>query len=347
MRIPAPLIALGAAATIALAGCSGGSAVSPMSGANLQSVAHQVNYQLPHQTPQLSVKFITGLLGQKQIVVPNAGCGSGALVYASQYYTNDVLIYKQSGKGQTPCASITSSIVNPQGMTSDPKTHIMFIANTGASNVVETKKGGTTITKTLADSGQYPVDVCEDSNGNIYATNIITTGGGPGSVSEWVKGKGTPKNLAVPNNTKVLFCALDNKHNLYVNYISSTTGAGAMVEFVGGKGTAKTTKVTTQFPGAMQFDSTQDLVGNDQIALASCTYELPNPAGKCHTISGVTDLLGLKLTSTGKDIFLGDAGGTGVYEYTYPGYKLVNTISSGQSASSPAFGVATDPGRAL
>lgn len=341
MRIPAPLIALGAAAVV-IAGCSGNSAVSPSMGTGSQSIMHHVDYSMPHVAPALSVKTVTELLGHSGYVAPNAGCGTGALLYVSQYYTNAVQIYKQAGTGQSPCATITTSIVNPQGMSVDSK-HNLWVANTGASNVVMLAKGGTTIKKTLADSGQYPVDVCVGSTGNIYASNIITTAGGPGSVSEWVGGKGNPKNLAIPNNTKVLFCAMDNKNNLYVNYISSSTGAGAMVEFVGGKGTAKATKVTTQFPGAMQFDNTQDLVGNDQIALTTCIYELPSPTGKCKSISA-SDLLGLKLTSTAKDIYLGDASGGSVYEYTYPGFTLKDTISSGLGSSSPPFGIATDPG---
>jgi hypothetical protein len=232
-------------------------------------------------------------------------------------------------------------MVNPQGMNVDT-TGNLWVANTGASNVVMLKKGSTTISKTLADSGQYPVDVCIDSNGNIYASNIITTGGGPGSVSEWVKGKGTPKNLAIPNNAKVLFCALDNKHNLYVNYIDATTGTGAMVEFVGGKGTAKLTKVTTGFGGGLEFDEQNDLVGNDQLGPTTCTYELPSGTGSCKTDTG--DALGLTITSSGKDVYVGDASGGSLYEYTYPGHVLKDTITTGLGSSSPPFGLAADPG---
>jgi len=341
MRIPAPLFALGAAAAIALAGCSGGgSAVSP-SGSGLMGVVQHPNYQMPHVNNALSMKNLTTLLSSKQYVSNDAGCGTGALIYASQYYTNAVQIYKQAGTNQSPCATVTTSMVNPQGMNVDT-TGNLWVANTGASNVVMLKKGSTTISKTLADSGQYPVDVCIDSNGNIYASNIITTGGGPGSVSEWVKGKGTPKNLAIPNNAKVLFCALDNKHNLYVNYIDATTGTGAMVEFVGGKGTAKLTAVTTGFGGGLEFDEQNDLVGNDQLGPTTCTYELPSGTGSCKTDTG--DALGLTITSSGKDVYVGDASGGSLYEYTYPGHVLKDTITTGLGSSSPPFGLAADPG---
>jgi hypothetical protein len=344
MRIPAPLIAVGAAAAIVVAGCSmHGSSVSPSMGTGMQSVIAHPDYQLPHQSFSLTVKSVTALLGTHQYVSPDAGCGTGALLYVSQFDTNAIQIYKQSGKSQAPCATITASIVNPQGMNTN-KTNEVYVANTGANDVLVFKKGGKTAVKTLADAGEYPVDVCVGSTGNIYATNIFATNGNPGSVTEWVGGKGTGKTLTVPNNSKVLFCALDNKNNLYVNYISTTTGAGAMVEFVGGKGTAKTTKVTTTFPGAMQFDNTQDLVGNDQSAFMTCTYELPNPKGKCHTYSGIGDLLGLSLNHASKDIYVGDAVGGSVYEYTYTGYKLVDTISTGLGSSSPPYGVTADPG---
>jgi DNA-binding beta-propeller fold protein YncE len=342
MRIPAPLFALGAAAAIALAGCSGGSAVSPSMGTGAQGViSHPVNYSLPHVNNALSMKMLTNLLGGQRYVSTDAGCGTGALVYASQYYTNAVQIYKQAGSGQSPCATVTTNILNPQGMAVDSKHHV-WVANTGDSNLVELNKGSTKIIKTLTDSGEYPVDVCIGSTGNIYATNIITTGGGPGSVSEWVGGKGSPKTLAVPNNSRVLFCGMDNKNNLYVNYLDATSGLGAMVEFVAGKGTAKLTKVATSFPGGLQFDTAQDLVGNDQLGPTTCTYELPNPKGACKTATG--DPLGVALTSTGKDIYVSDASGGSVYEYTYPGHTLKDTISTGLGSSSPPFGVAADPG---
>jgi len=339
MRIPAPLIAIVAAA--AIAGCSGGSAVAPTMGTGTQSVIHHsLDYSLPHTGPALSVKYLTTLLNSKSEAVPNAGCGSGSLMYASQYYTNTVQIYKQAGTSQSPCASLTTSIVNPQGMYVDTKNNV-WVANTGANNVVMFAKGGTTIKKTLSDPGQYPVDVCIGSTGNVYATNIITTGGGPGSLEEWVGGKGTGKNIAIPNNSRVLFCGIDNKNNLYVNYLDATSGLGAMVEFIAGKGDAELTKVSTSFPGGLQFDNAQDLVGNDQLGPTTCIYELPSPTGSCKTATG--DPLAVAIDKTHTDIYVSDASGGSVYEYTYPKFTLENTISSGLGASSPPFGVAADP----
>lgn len=347
MRIPAPLFAVGAAAAIVISGCSmHGSSVAPTSGSGLQSVITHPDYKIP-TTNVVTPKLFTDLLSSKQNVTPDTGCGTGALLYVSQYYTSDVQIYKQAGKSQSPCSEITTNMLNPQGIFVVAKTGDVWVANTGDSNVVELKKGSTKIIKTLSDSGEYPVDVCVDTNGNVYASNIITTAGGAGSVTEWIKGTGKGKTLAIANNTKVLFCALDNKHNLYVNYISSSTGAGAMVEFVGGKGTAKVTKVTSEFPGAMQFDKTQDLNANDQEAFTTCNYELPNPKGKCFTVPGVSDLLGLRFTPTNAHVYEGDAAGGSVYEFSYPGWKLLDTISAGLGSSSPPFGVAVDPGAAL
>lgn len=351
MRIPAPLFALGAAAAIALAGCSGGgSAVSPMTGSGLQGVVQHPNYQLPHTGSFLTVKGLTDLVSHTPYVAPNAGCGTGALVYASQYYTNAVQIYKQAGSAQSPCATITTSILNPQGMVTDAA-HNLWVANTGDSNVVMLAKGGTTIKKTLTDTGEYPVDVAVDSNGNVYASNIISTAGGPGNVTYWVKGKGTPKSLVVDGgNATVYLCTLDAKHNLYVGFRDNTSGAGAVDEFIGGKGTPKLLKITFTgspgYPGGMQFDLTQDLVANDQLGPTTNIYELPSGSPtKKFTDPG--DPLALALISTGKDIYITDSSGGSVYEYTYPGFKLKDTISAGLGSSSPPFGLAADPGAKL
>jgi len=353
MRIPAPLFALGAAAAIALAGCSGGStSVSPSMGTGLQSVVqHPVDFQLPHTGNFLTVKGLTELGSRVPYVAPNTGCGTGALMYASQFYTSAVQIYKQAGSAQSPCATITTNILEPQGMVVDSK-HNVWIANTGDSNVVMLAKGGTTIKKTLADTGEYPVDVSVDSNGNVFATNIVTTASGPGSVSEWVGGKGTPKNLVVDKgNATVYLCALDANHNLYVGYRDNTTLLGAVVEFVGGKGTGKILKIkfsgtSGQYPGGLEFDSTQDLVDNDQLGPTTNIFELPNGnPQKSFTDPG--DPLALALTGTGKDIYITDSSGGAVYEYTYPGFTLKDTITSGLSSSSPPFGLAADPGEKL
>jgi DNA-binding beta-propeller fold protein YncE len=165
-------------------------------------------------------------------------------------------------------------------------------------------------------------------------------------VSKWIAGKVEPKILAVPNNVQVLYCALDDKHDLYVDYQSSTTGAGALVEFIGGKGTPKLTKVTTAYPGGLEFDDTQDLVGVDQLGPTTNIYELPAPK-PTKTFTDPGDPLSVALTTDGKDIYVSDASGGSVYEYTYPGFKLKDTISTGLGSSSPPFGLAADPGLKL
>jgi DNA-binding beta-propeller fold protein YncE len=342
MRTPAPLLLL-AIAIVAAAGCSMRDAVGMFaagSGAHgvMRSPADMHAFAL---APRLSVAARPEAGALTPYVSPDADCGTGPLVYASQYFTNTIQIYKQFGTGQSPCATIQKDLVNPQGMSVDAGKNV-WVANSGSSTILAFRKGSLTAYLTLADSGEFPADVCVDSNRNVFATNLIATNGAPGSVSEWIGGKGDPVNLAVPNNTQVLYCALDDKHDLYVSYESSTTGAGAMAEFVGGKGPPKLTKVTTKFAGGLEFDGTQDLVANDQFGPSTNIYELPNPK-PAKTFTDPGDPASVALLKDDHYIYITDAAGGNLYEYTYPGFKIKNTISVGLGSSSPPLGVATDP----
>jgi DNA-binding beta-propeller fold protein YncE len=344
MRHLAALLAVCTSALLAAAGCSmGHTSVSPPIGAGVSAAMTHPDYRLTAAPDAPAVPFIAGPAGGSSHVSPEFRCGTGSLLYAAQYYTDAIQVYVQSGSGQKPCATIVAKLVNPQGLTSDGSGDL-WVANTGANNVLEFKRGALRPARTLSDAGEFPADVCIDSNGNIFATNLLTTGGGPGSVSEWIKGVGPPKTLEIPNNTRVLYCALDNRHDLFVNYINSA-GTGSMDEFVAGKNKPVVTKVATQFPGGLDFDAAQDLVGNDQLGPTTCVYELPDPTGTCVTATGRP--LGLAITSAGKNVYVSDASGGSVYEYSYPSFTLKDTISDGLGAASPPFGLAADPARPL
>jgi len=353
MRIPTPLYAFGAAAAIvALAGCSGGtSAVNPITGA-------QPNHSGQHVSP-MSMSRVPSLMSPAKLALihPSFGhvqgwmskdVGSGdSLLYVSQFYTSDIQVYRQSGTGQSPVGTIVNGVINPQGMWVTPNGDL-YVANTGANNVLVFKKGHLNPYRTLADPNQYPVDVTVDTDGTVYASNIFDTGIVAGSVSKYAPGANSPTaTYAVPNNLKVLFDALNDSSTLYVNYIDLNTGLGAMVKFYPGSGIAHSTSVTTGFPGGLQFDNTQDLIGLDQLGPFAGIYELPTGTPSFTFASDNGDPLGVALVRNERHIYISDAVFGVVHEYTYPGGVEVNTISSGLGSSSPPFGVATDAGAPL
>jgi hypothetical protein len=351
MRIPTPLYAFGAAAAIAaLAGCSGGtSAVNPIAGT-----------QSGHQVSPMSMSHVPSLMSPAKLALIHPSTvqpkgwmskdvgGSGlALLYVSQFYTSDIQVYRQTGTGQSPVGTIVNGVINPQGMTVTANGDL-YVANTGANNILVFKKGHLNPYRTLSDSGQYPVDVAVDTDGTVYASNIFDTNAIAGSVSVYAPGANSPTaNYAVPNNLKVLFDALNDSSTLYVNYIDLNTGLGAMVKFYPGSGTAHSTAVTTGFPGGLQFDNTQDLLGLDQLGPYAGIYELPAGSPSFTFASDNGDPLGVALVRNERHVYVSDAVFGVVHEYTYPGGVEVNTISSGLGSSSPPFGVAADAGAPL
>lgn len=347
MRIPTPLYALGAAAALLLAGCSGvgsSGATSSLVPTGSQPLAHAFKVAVPSMVaPSIQALIHPNPAPVKAWMSPKKN--SGNLLYASQFYSNDVQIYDQVGSNQSPIATITNGVVNPQGMWTTPNGDV-WVANTGANNILVFKKGQLNAYKTLNDSGQYPVDIVVGVDGTAYATNIFDTAGGPGSVSVYAPGSTNPTNtLVVPNNAKVLFDGMSHNNHLYVNYIDATTGAGAMVKYKNGTGHAHPTNITFAFPGGIEFPLNNDLTANDQLGPWTGIWELPTATTSFQWATpNAGDPLGLALRHDEKHVYVSDALNGSVYEFTYEAGSLVNTISNGLGSSSPPFGLATDPG---
>src|SRR5437588_282377 len=180
MRVPTRIgYALGVAAAVALfAGCSGtGSSLNSIAqtpgGAGTQSVVRN------HVPTIIAGKFLNGFhpsapSQQKSWVSPDI---TGALVYICGFYASACDFAKHGSHRE---AGFISGLSYPQGVGVDRLNNV-YVANTGASDVPVFAKGALTPTKTLDDSGQYPVDVALDRNGTVYVANIFDTSFNPGS----------------------------------------------------------------------------------------------------------------------------------------------------------------------
>ena len=352
MRIPTPLYALGAAAAlVALAGCSGGSSAVNPTASNLANGNH-VSMMSVSRVPSLmnpaKMSLIRPSTVQPKGWMTKGIAGSGlSLLYASQFYTNDIQVYRQSGTNQSPVGTIVNGVINPQGMWVTPNGDL-YVANTGANNILVFRKGNLNPYKTLSDAGEYPVDVTVDTDGTVYASNIFDTNFGPGTVSKYAPGATSPTKIyAVPNNAKVLFDALNDSSTLYVNYIDINTGLGATVKYYPGGSTAHLTAVTFNFPGGMQFDNHQYLIAADQLGPFVGEYALPSGTPFFTFGSDNGDPLGVALVRNERSIYVSDALNGVVHRYSYPGGVENDTISNGLGGSSPPFGVAADAGAPL
>jgi len=342
MRIPSQLgyVLSGTAALALLAGCSGGGVGTPGAGPAIsqQSVgAHSMS--IAHQLPQGISVLRTGV---EPLHLSNPASGyysqeaaakGGAAVIISDAADNLVNVYSTAGK----LTVSLSGFSEPQGLATD-KTGNLYVADTANSRVQVYAKGFKGTPKTVSDPGQFPAGVAVDSKGNLGVTNIISTSGGPGSVSFFTKGGTLIKTISNANWGRVYFDAFDDAGNLYIDG-TATSGAVLVGEILkGAKGSAITTLTTANaitFPGGVGVTTTDKIAIDDQSGFAVFTYNVPKKGSLGTPVSttpltGASDPVTFAFTSTNKDLWTADAGLANSGEYAYPkGGSALHTISVG------------------
>jgi hypothetical protein len=309
MPIPSRLgyVLRGTVALALLAGCSGGGAgVPPASSATSpQSVATQSSSVLRPDVPELHSKLPAAAFVSSEI-----DAKGGASIIVSDASDDVVDIFNGAGK-QT--AQLTG-FSQPQGLALDASGNL-YVADTGNSRIQVYAAGFKGTPTTINDPGESPASVTIDSKGNLGVTNILTTGGGPGSVSFFNKGGTLLATLSNANFAKVIFDAFDDKGNLYID---GTNASGAFVagEVVGGvSGNAITILATGNsvgYPGGIAISSTGKIALDDQKNVTIFTYN-PPVSGSLGTpvattpLTGAGDPISFAFTRTNKHIWVADA----------------------------------------
>jgi DNA-binding beta-propeller fold protein YncE len=185
----------------------------------------------------------------------------GALLYVSNNTNAAVYVYSY------PSGKLTGRLTNftsPTGECVDGHGNV-WIADAGASQLVEYAHGGKTPIATLQDTGESPNGCAVDpKTGNLAVTNYDSTSFGPGSVSVYKKAAGNPTTYM---DTKIHFmlCAgYDNKGNLFVDG-SNVSGEFGFAELQKGKQTL--TDITLDAPimsgGSVQWDGKHMTVADE------------------------------------------------------------------------------------
>ncbi len=234
------------------------------------------------------------------------------LLYGASFDSNTVYVYAYP-KGTL--VGMLTGFNEPQGECVDQGGNV-FIANTGASQILEYAHGATSPIATLSDPNQYPV-ACSVSaiNGDLAVANIASTSGGPGSVSIYKKATGAPKNDVDSNFFRMDFLGYDDKGNLFVDGTDSSGGfryaklPSARKTFVD-----ITLNKAIAFPGDVQYDGKYVTIGDQGTANV---YQTSGAK-----VVGTTTLGGAQEVSTffifGKTILCPSSCPGNVSVYAYP-----------------------------
>jgi NHL repeat len=265
---------------------------------------------------------------------------SGTKIFISA--GNVVNIYNPSGK---QLGQITG-FSEVQGLATDGKGNL-YVADTGNSRIQVYAPPYTKTPKTLSDPGQYPVCVSVLNDGEFVAVaNIISTSGGPGSVTLFKKGKAGPT-ISSSSFARVYSCAFDGKGNLYVDGANSSGSVevGEIAKLTMGGKKLKTLMYNNSilFPGGIQVTTDDKIAILDQEAASIYTFNQPvkgslgSPVATT-TLTGSSDPVTFVFTKNNKDLWDVDAGLAQAAEFAYPsgGSSMKSIPAAGGIAIVPA-----------
>jgi len=338
MRISTTLCA--AASILLVSGCTGGNYSStPMiqqPGSTRQSV---VRNHVPVRMP--ASVFDNLRPGTRYTGKSFAHPTTGTLVYTCDFTAS---VCEWFPVGSNTVAGTIAGPTNPQGVAVGAGANTdIYVANTGASNVLVYPMASTTLKTTLVDTNEFPVDVAVANNGTVYVANIFDTSFNAGDVSVFKPGSTTiSRKIKDPRFTEVISDTIDENSDLVVCYVNSS-GVGACDAFPGGRGHGTTIVSGLTFAGGTKFDRAEDLVVDDQIG--NIFVYAPNGGALCNTIASPGGALAFDQVQ--RDLFVADPGSGEIAEETYRGCgagggKVEFTYTAGTSGS--LAGVAVDPG---
>jgi hypothetical protein len=317
MRISTPArFALGAIAAIALlAGCSGhGSSLQSTSAVPSGQSAHQFGIRhLPSGTSVLPLGTLLRAPSGKVNGASYFACTHNNLMFVSDAANNQILIFTQSDEGETQCGAITGTeFSQPQGLDTD-RAGDLYVANTSDSNILKFIPPYTGSPVVLTDPGQYPVDVATDCGNRIFVTNIITTGGGPGTLTAYTLTGHSPLHTYADSTVaREYFVTCDPSGNVFTTFLNSSSVAGVNEFKKPAFGATDLTNLTYQFPGGIRWTGGAGFFGStyvdDQIGLT--ISKCAGGTGTCHTSVHMTsagDPVTIDLNYSGDDFFTADA----------------------------------------
>jgi hypothetical protein len=242
------------------------------------------------------------------------------LVYVSDPINWNVAVYNYHTGKQV--GLLSTSLDHPQGMCVDQHGNI-WIANSGADNMLKFARGGTTPIATLDDNSFEPVSCSiNPTNGDLAVGNILYFREGiAGNVTIFKDAAGTGTLYGDNAFYSYYFVGYDNKGNLFFDGTNALPGANGQFQYAelpNGSSTAQSITLTggsVSFPGDVQWDGREMTVGDQSHAVI---YQTSGSKIIGETsLGGSSDVVGFSIK--GKTVIGADAGNDSVEFFRYPG----------------------------
>jgi len=261
----------------------------------------------------------------------DAGYAKKALVYVSQEAANTISVFALNGQR---VGTISMAMNYPQGLFADAH-GTLYVANRGASNVLEFKRGASSPFKTLRDGTSQPEDVTVCPDGTVYVANILGASGGAGDVAVYAHRSLRPTRRLSYLGGFFFFLACDAQGNLFGTAVVGT--GGTVIEFPKGqqRGAAQLPIFWGGNPAGIAVDAAGNLLVAGQSAGVEEFTETGSPTGLQIATVGLNEIT---LNPNGT-LLLGSTG-NGAVSYAFPGGTQDQTYGAGGAPIGAAF----DPG---
>lgn len=171
----------------------------------------------------MTLVLAAGCSGSQEGVNPRGPSSESgaALQTAKIFLTASNSVYVLNARGAVT-ATITQGLNAPEGLAVDTLGDL-FVANTGADNILMFSPPYTSQPLTIADKpGTDPLDVAVDGQGNFAVTNIETKNGN-GDVVLYTAGATVPTSVVSSKHfQEPRYCAFDKSGNLFIDNITSS-----------------------------------------------------------------------------------------------------------------------------
>jgi sugar lactone lactonase YvrE len=270
--------------------------------------------------------------------------------YVAPIGTTTVYGYNRRNRSNQPPVCTVGPFVSVNGGIGVDQSGNLWVPDEGANPKTITEYGpdcgpAKTVLSDPGDAG--PDNVAFDTNGHVYVSNSFANSGGPGNILQYT-GTSITKTLSDPDIATPQGLAVDKRNNVWVSYRDPGSTGTYVAEFPRGKMPAKLFKnISLGFPGSLQFDRNQNLMGPNgnfsSLDIYAPPYTQSKPTTRLILENGqVTDPSMCTFGPDQDKLYCTFGFFSLVNVFSYPGGKFLYTYNNGLSGLLP-FGIANDP----